>query len=156
MRTAIMVFLFLSIQGCSVLSALDTVNPFKEDNKGINVTSQVGKNNSKVYNKALVQSTVNTTSTDKSTDNSTDQSTNTSSTKAEIINTITENGDSVWLIIAFAVAMGMAIPSPTNMVRMASLKRELKAVRDELALERGKVIDELRKQINEKGNKLNT
>jgi len=55
----ILIVISLLISGCSMIDALDAVNPLKED-KGISATVQVGKENNSDTSKQLLKSNINT------------------------------------------------------------------------------------------------
>ena len=121
----------LALQGCTLLDALDVVNPFKED-KGIKTDIQVGKNNSKIDNKSLAQLTSN------------DSSTHTSTITADAVTQITENKDPIWLVVAFASVaglMGFFIQSPVSRRRIKEQKETINELRSS--------IEELREGVRE-------
>jgi hypothetical protein len=83
----------------SGLKVLDAVNPLKDD-KGINATAQVGKNNTAIQNKGLANIDSDT------------QSQTTNNVNAQKVDQVTSYKDAPWLILAFAIAAGFALPNP--------------------------------------------
>lgn len=53
-KGALWLVMCLSVQGCTSLGVVDALNPLKED-KGIDVTAQVGKENTNTKSKQLVK-----------------------------------------------------------------------------------------------------
>ena len=109
------------MQGCSLLSGLDTLNPFKED-KGIKATVQLGKenHNTSTEMKSLAHVAMDSTST---VNNEVD---------AEVVNQYTEGKDSPWLIWSFAIALAVAIPSPLSYLGQKGRITKLEGTIDEL------------------------
>ncbi len=116
MKFSVLLMLTLTLQGCSTLSALDVIdkaNPLSDDG-GIDVNAQFGKNNSSREVKALgaiEQQNSSHTNND---------------IQAATVNQVTNNKDSIWLIIAIAVLAGFVIPSPSEI--LASIKSKFNNV----------------------------
>lgn len=108
------------VAGCSSMGALDAINPFKDD-KGIDATVQLGKNNTSVDNKALAQVDARS-KTDVSSNNS---------ISADRVEQISNFKDSPWLILAFALMAGFAIPNPFNYYAHRRQIKDLKEIADE-------------------------
>lgn len=126
----------LMFNGCTAmtaLSALDKVNPLKDD-KSIDATLQLGKNNQKTNNKSLAQIQQDTTVTSK----------NDISAQSVTQNTVMK--DSTWLIIALA----LSVPSPIHYIissrRIKKLEDRNDELRKSLELLRQSVRDEIRQR----------
>ncbi len=100
------------LTACSSTDLLKSMNPFAED-KGIDASVQLGKNNTNVDNKGLV----NLKDESKKTVNN--------DVKAEVVNQLTNEKDAPWLILAFAVAAGFAVQG-------IYARRQLKRAQSEL------------------------
>lgn len=96
MRTLLFCIVFF-LSGCSLLSGLgDSFNPLKED-KGIDTNLQLGKENSNVDKKGLINLD----------DGSKSYTTN--NITAENYYSSTSNKDSAWLIIGFGIMCGFFV-----------------------------------------------
>lgn len=108
------------VSACSSMSALDAINPFKDD-KGIDATVQLGKENTSIDNKAIAQVEAKS-------------NTNVSSNNDIRADKVEQNAfykDSPWLIIAFALMAGFAIPNPFNYYAHRRQIKDLKEIADE-------------------------
>lgn len=66
MKKSIIFAILISLSGCTAMSALDAVNPLKED-KGISATVQLGKENHSDTSKQLIKAGVTDSSTETNT-----------------------------------------------------------------------------------------
>ena len=122
MKTLLSILLSLTLLvSCAATDVLKTINPFAED-KGIKATVQLGKENTNVDNKGLI--------------NLKDGSTKTTNNdvEAEVFNQTTIEKDAPWLIVFFAVAMGFAVQG-------IYARKQLRRTQDKL--------DEIQKQHQE-------
>ena len=121
------------MQGCSLLSGLDALNPFKED-KGIEATVQLGKENHNTSTSVKALATLEMDST----------STVNNEVDAEVVNQYTESKDSPWLIWAFAIALAVAIPSPLSYIGQRGRIVKLEGTIDELRQDLRRIREEAR------------
>jgi len=116
-RIIISILLVGLLGGCSsLLSGIP--NPFKED-KGLEVSAQVGKNNTQVKKRQLVEATVNT------------EETNNVNNDAESIKIINSNTE-VYMIVLLCLFAGMAIPTRGQYSQIKMLKESLKYERNKI------------------------
>lgn len=133
LKLTIVLILCALSASCSSLSALDAINPFKDD-KGIDATVQLGKNNTSVDNKSLAQVDARS---------KTDVSSNNQIT-AERVEQVSNFKDSPWLILAFALMAGFAIPNPFNYYAHRRQIKDLKETADERQQQLRSVYERLR------------
>jgi hypothetical protein len=116
------VILTIVLQGCSLLSAISPVNipdPFEQET-GINTDVQLGKTNSLIKDKSLLKNV--------------DSSSNVTNNRftADKVDQISNYKDAPWLIIAFALAVGCAIPRLGDRKRIKRLREENNDFRETL------------------------
>lgn len=116
----ILIAVFAMTAGCSTLNPINNINPFK-DEKGIDVTAQIGKENTRIDNRALAQVDARSDST----------ITSRNDIRAEKVEQVSNFKDSAWLILAFALMAGFAIPNPFNYYAHRRQIKDLREVANE-------------------------
>jgi hypothetical protein len=135
----ILFFIILLTSGCAAIpgsGVVDALNPFKEE-KGIDVTAQVGKNNSSVENKGLAN-------IDSDTNVKTDNT-----IAAESVEMLTSYKDAPWLILAFAIAL--AAPNPFTYFSKRKDDKLQKETIDELRNEVRGLYQDIARQVGISG-----